>query len=152
MLVLECLRYLLFADLKLYLSIFKSKPFPLRLGKILSKHCHRGLGSVPVLTARKLSPSSSSYPSSHSCSFSRTFIRWSFGTSGTISNSLLRLFDATPTLLGDATLRRDLATVKHGHETRHNWVGFSHGSANGRCPNLPAHPCVVAPDQQHHPR
>jgi hypothetical protein len=33
MLVLECLRYLLLAGLKLYLSIFNSKPFPLRLGK-----------------------------------------------------------------------------------------------------------------------
>jgi hypothetical protein len=33
MLVLECLRYLLLAGLKLYLSIFESKPFPLRLGK-----------------------------------------------------------------------------------------------------------------------
>jgi hypothetical protein len=33
MLVLECLRYLLLASLELYLSIFKSKPFPLRLGK-----------------------------------------------------------------------------------------------------------------------
>jgi hypothetical protein len=32
MLVLECLRYLLLAGLKLYLSIFNSKPFPLRLG------------------------------------------------------------------------------------------------------------------------
>ena len=33
MLVLECLRYLLLAGLKLYLSIFKSNPFPFRLGK-----------------------------------------------------------------------------------------------------------------------
>ena len=32
MLVLEHLRYLLLACLKLYLSIFKSKPFPLCLG------------------------------------------------------------------------------------------------------------------------
>ena len=32
-LVLECLRYLLLASLKLYLSIFESKPFPLRLWK-----------------------------------------------------------------------------------------------------------------------
>jgi hypothetical protein len=35
MLVLECLRYLLLAGLKLYLSIFNSNPFPLRLGKQL---------------------------------------------------------------------------------------------------------------------
>jgi hypothetical protein len=33
MLVLECLRYLFLASLKLYLSIFNSKPFPLRLGR-----------------------------------------------------------------------------------------------------------------------
>jgi hypothetical protein len=46
MLVLECLRYLLLAGLKLYLSIFNSKPFPLRLGKLSSS-------------------SSSSCPSSH---------------------------------------------------------------------------------------
>jgi hypothetical protein len=32
MLVLEYLRYLLLAGLKLYLSIFRSRPFPLRLG------------------------------------------------------------------------------------------------------------------------
>jgi len=31
MVVLECLRYLLLAGLKFHLSIFKSKPFPLRL-------------------------------------------------------------------------------------------------------------------------
>jgi hypothetical protein len=33
MLVLECLRYLLLASLKFYLSIFNSKTVPLRLGK-----------------------------------------------------------------------------------------------------------------------
>jgi hypothetical protein len=33
MLVLECLRYLLLASLKLYQCIFKSKPFRLRLGE-----------------------------------------------------------------------------------------------------------------------
>ena len=32
-LVIKCFRYLLIAGLKLYLSIFKSKPFPLRPGK-----------------------------------------------------------------------------------------------------------------------
>ena len=32
-LVLECLRYLLLAGLNLYLRIFKSKPFPPRLGE-----------------------------------------------------------------------------------------------------------------------
>jgi hypothetical protein len=38
MLVLQCLRYLLLSGLELYLNIFKSNPFPLRLGNIISKH------------------------------------------------------------------------------------------------------------------
>ena len=46
-----------------------------------------GPGRVP--TARNLS--SSSCPSSHTCSCSKTFIRWSFGTDGTSSSSSLRL-------------------------------------------------------------
>jgi hypothetical protein len=36
MLVLECSGYILLAGLKLYLGISESKPFPLRVGKIIS--------------------------------------------------------------------------------------------------------------------
>ena len=86
--VLECLRYLLLAGLRLYLSIFKRKPFPLRLEKpSLSASplwIHRFCRICPQCLRRGNSPPHprASPPkramgrsTSYSCSFSRTSIQ-----------------------------------------------------------------------------